>query len=233
MSKEIRTCNSIDAIKSLAKKLKKNSTNPELKHFDYLNEAARRENFENFNHASNYFESQTRFDPWVQVRCRFLWRDTVDRDLTGHLQVDVTPLRGLSQQDLQRIVFVIPEFWTATDDKVHEREHFRIDSAYFHRVTAGAHAVYSERLPRRNVMSFHLVNCRWQASIFDYDTKLSQAEMELEIERHLVGHINDSVNLYQQEKLESSRILPLELSKTMIEDFGPTEQKNALFAQND
>ncbi|OSR64773.1 hypothetical protein BV326_05593 [Pseudomonas syringae pv. actinidiae] len=233
MSTPTRTCNSIDAIKSIAKKLKKGSKNPKLKHFDYLNKAAQLEAFDNFNHASNYFESQQVSDPWVRVRCRFLWRDTANRDLVGHLQVDVTPLRGLSQEDLQRIVFVLPEFWTVTDAVAHEHEHFRIDSAYFHRVTSAAHAVYSKRLPQKNVMSFHLVNCRWQASIFDYNTKLSQADMALEIERRLIGQFNDCVSLYQQDKLDSSKVLPLELYEEMIAAYGPTEQNSVLFARND
>lgn len=233
MSTQPRSCNSIAAIKSLAKKLKKSSENSELKHFDYLNAAARFEGFDNFNHARNHFQFEQPSGPWVRVRCRFRWRDTTFRDLAGHLQVDVTPLRGLSQQDLQRIVFVIPEFWTSTDSAAQEREHFRIDSAYFHRVTSPVHTVESERLRHKNVMSFHLVNCRWQASIFDYDTKLSHADMELEIEQALVDHITETVNLHQQGKLDSSRVLSLELYEEMIIMSGPTEQQSVLFAQND
>lgn len=232
MSTLPRACNSIAAIKSLAQKLKKSSENIGLKHFDYLNAAARHEGFENFNHARKHFLFAQPSGPWVHVRCRFQWRDTTFRDLAGHLQVDVTPRRGLSQQDLQRIVFVIPEFWTTADPGAEGREHFRIDSAYFHRVTSPPHALYSERLPNRNVMSFHLIRGRWQASIFDYDTKLSRNEMAADIERAIVDHITQAVSLHQDGTLYSSRILSLELHEQMMDIAGPAEQRNVLFAHN-
>lgn len=226
MSIQPSPCSSIREIKALAKKIKKSSTNSGLPHFWYLNAAAERSGFENFNHAISHFKSQPQADAWVNVRCRFRWKDSTHRDLAGHLQVEVTPLRGLSQQDLERIVFVIPEFWTGQDSTLLDREHFRVDSAYFHRVTDAEHAVYSQRV-RRYVLSFHLLNSRWQASIFDYGTTLSHSEMELEIESALVAHINATVRSYQEGELEKTRVLSPDLHENMSELMSFSEQQAA------
>lgn len=224
MSIQLRAFDSIAAIKKQAKKLKKSSDYTHLTHFECLNAAARLGGFKSFNHAHNHFLSQ----PWVRVRCRFQWRNTTVRDLAGHLQVEVTALRGFSESDLQRIVFVIPEFWTSANSTTLAREHFRIDSAHFHRVTSNIHAVESERV-RRYVLSFHLLNSRWQASIFDYDTKLSHAEMEYEIGRAVESQIIETVRLYQEGKLNSSRVLSLEEHKKMTTLFESVERDWALF----
>jgi hypothetical protein len=56
--------------------------------------------------------------------------------------------------------------------------------------------------------------------------------MEREIERALVDHITENVNLHQQGKLDSSRVLPLELYEEMIIMSAPAEQRSVLFAQN-
>lgn len=226
-------CNfdSISAVKKQARKLKKCTDNVYFTHFECLNAAARMGGFENFNHANNHFSSQNRVALGVSVRCRFRWMDTVDRALAGHLQVDVTALPGFSESDLQRIVFVIPEFWTSsdsTDPASPEREHFRIDSGHFHRVTSNAHAVESERT-RRYVLSFHLLNSRWQASIFDYGTNLSRVEMEIEIKRAVERQITETVRLYQEGKLDNSRVLSLEEHREMAALFEPAERRWALF----
>lgn len=230
MSIQHHACTSISDIKALARQLRKSRTDNGVTHFELLNEAAKSAGFENYNHARRHFVSLSQTGPWVCVRCRFHWKEATYHNLVGHLQVDVTPLRGLSKQHLERIVFVIPEFWTIGDASSQDREQFRIDSAYFHRVTSMGHALESERV-RRFVLSFHLLNSRWQASIFDYGRALSRSEMELTIERTLVDHINTTVELYQQGMLDESRVLPLDLYEEMSNLMAPTEQQMAVLSE--
>ena len=70
-----------------------------------------------------------------KVDCSFHWQEPVDRfpEHVGNMLVTVTPPESIPTNVFQRMVFVIPEFWSENNGL--KFEPFRIDSAYFHRVT--------------------------------------------------------------------------------------------------
>ena len=217
---------SLAGIKKAAKKLPKGNG---LTYFDKLNAVAQQAGFSNYNHAVNHFQHVTPSSPWVSVKCEFHWKKPTAHfpELVGHLRVSVTPREGLSSDALQKLVFVIPEFWTTFGSQQHPHEHFRIDSAYFNRVTTMQHIARSERT-KRGVLSFHLLNNVWMASIFDYGTTRSRSEMESEIARDVSDHITRTVNLYQENQLADSRILSDETHRHMVSLWIPDQLEKML-----
>ncbi|POA82253.1 hypothetical protein BK643_26100 [Pseudomonas protegens] len=151
------------------------------------------------------------------VACTFNWKKPPNAfpELVGHLLVTITPPENLPEQVLQRLVFVIPEFWTPRNDHRESYEHFRIDSAYFNRVTDEKHIKTSTRTTR-NVMSFHLLKNKWFVSIFDYGTQYSKEEMQAEIEEKITQHIISTIKCYLIGHLPDSRIISEERHKKMI-----------------
>lgn len=153
------------------------------------------------------------------VSCSFKWKTPEDAfpEHVGNLLVNVTPPQDLANETLQRLVFVIPEFWTDVliGGKPFPREHFRIDSAYFHRVTSTEHAKVSTKATR-NVLSFHLLRNCWCAAIFDYGSNLSQQQLQVQIEEAVTRHITSTIKCYLIGHLPSTRELPVALYKEMV-----------------
>lgn len=146
------------------------------------------------------------------VSCQFKWKtpDAAFPEHVANLLVEITPPREVREDLLQRFVFILPEFWTDTGI-----EHFRIDSAYFHRVTDDDHYKTSAKTSR-NVTSFHLIQSRWRGAVFDYGSRLSKQDMEARIKDALTAHITQTMRCYLIGHLPDSRVLPEELHKEML-----------------
>ncbi|MCH5532398.1 hypothetical protein L6205_25025 [Pseudomonas syringae pv. syringae] len=145
----------------------------------------------------------------------FRWkeRDVAFPEHIGNMLVTVTPPRELSVDFLQRLIFVIPEFWDDSGSGLNEM--FRIDSAYFHRVTAEPHHRTSAKASR-NVLSFHLLKSRWRAAIFDYGSGYKAEELEDRIRSAVTSHFTQTIRLYLIDHLPASRVLPEELFNEMM-----------------
>lgn len=140
----------------------------------------------------------------------FRWkeRDVIFPEHIGSMLVTVTPPCELPVDFLQRLIFFIPEFWEDSGSGL--RETFRIDSAYFHRVTAELHHRTSAKTSR-SVLSFHLLKSRWRAAIFDYGSGYKAEELEDRIQSAVTSHFTQTIRLYLINHLPASRILPEEL----------------------
>lgn len=148
----------------------------------------------------------------VDVSCRFKWK-TLDAAFPEHvanLLVEVTPPPGISENLLQRLVFILPEFWADAGN-----EHFRVDSAYFHRVTDDGHYRASAKTSR-NVTSFHLIQNRWKGAVFDYGSGLNKQDIETRIQDALGARITQTMRCYIIDHLPESRVLPEELHEEMM-----------------
>ncbi|MCQ3018896.1 hypothetical protein NLO83_25345 [Pseudomonas tremae] len=153
------------------------------------------------------------------VSCQFKWK-TVDRAFPEHVAnvlVEVTPPEAISVEMLQRFVFVLPEFWR--DDGY---EHFRVDSAYFHRVTSTGYFKDSSKASR-NVTSFHLINSSWRGAVYDYGSGFSKADIESQIREELTAHVTETLRCYLIGHLPDSRVLPEDLHQDMISVFDPAQ----------
>lgn len=122
----------------------------------------------------------------------------------GDLVAKVTPPKGLSAEVLDRIIFIVPEFFN--DQGALPIEPFRIDSAYFHRVTS-AKSIIESKKTSRNVLSFHLYKNQWRAGIYDYGSQLSFTELKQRIENSLVSHITDTIRCYLINHLPQTRVM--------------------------
>ncbi|PYD32853.1 hypothetical protein DND58_05630 [Pseudomonas syringae pv. pisi] len=150
-----------------------------------------------------------------QIACDFRWKtpDVAFPEHVGNMLVTVTPPKGLSVDLLQRLVFIIPEFWEGSGLGLVES--FRIDSAYFHRVTEEGYQRTSAKTSR-NVMSFHLLKSRWRAAIFDYGSGYSAEEMAARIQAAVTSHFTQTIRCYLIAHLPESRILPEDLFSEMM-----------------
>ncbi|WKC46135.1 hypothetical protein [Pseudomonas veronii] len=226
MSKETQPATNLQEIKKHAKQLSKELG---VKYMEGLNLAAKAAGFQNWNHAFNVLRVKGPSETLVDVTCSFKWyaeRSRYFRERVGHLQVKVTPMLGFSEEVLQRLVFEIPEFWIGSEDAGDRAEHFRIDSAYFHRVTSADYFRESQHT-RRSVLSFHLVDSQWHATIFDYGTKLTQKEMEGEIQDALIAHVQKVARDHYTNVLDDFRVLPKDLHEEMVVVCGPAAREYA------
>ncbi|SDS63100.1 hypothetical protein ACP3TY_06080 [Pseudomonas rustica] len=150
-----------------------------------------------------------------RVICDFLWKtpDVAFPEHVGNMLVTVIPPQGLSVELLQRLVFVIPEFWEDSNQGMVES--FRIDSAYFHRVTEEGYQRTSARTSR-NVTSFHLLKSRWRAAVFDYDSGCTVEELESLIRTAVTSHFTQTIRCYLIDHLPESRLLPEKLYREMM-----------------
>jgi hypothetical protein len=144
-------------------------------------------------------------------------------ELVGSMLLKVTPPKGMSEEELQRLVFTIPEFFTDTGKQ--EDEQFRIDSAYFNRVTHETCVKTSSRT-NRNVLSFHLLKNCWHAGVFQYSSSVSFAEMEKEIKLAIEKHLRQTVLCYLIGQLPESRLLPAEVLMERYEVIDPLTLEN-------
>lgn len=226
MRKETQLATSLQHIKKHARQLSKERG---VKYMEGLNLAAKAAGYQNWNHAFNVFRAREPSGAVVDVKCSFKWyaeRSHYFWERVGHLQVQVTPLLGFSEEVLQRLVFEIPEFWIGSEAAGDRAEHFRIDSAYFHRVTNADYFRESQHT-RRNVLSFHLVDNQWHATIFDYGTKLTQKEMEGEIQEALTAHIQKIARDHHSDALDDFRVLPEDIHEEMVGICGPAAREYA------
>jgi hypothetical protein len=150
-----------------------------------------------------------------RVDCDFLWKtpDVAFPEHVGNMLVSVTPPQGLSVELLQRLIFVIPEFWEESSEGTMEA--FRIDSAYFHRVTEDGYQRISTKTSR-NVTSFHLLKSRWRAAVFDYGSGYTFEELESRIRTAVVSHFTQTIRCYLIDHLPESRLLPEQLYSEMM-----------------
>lgn len=149
------------------------------------------------------------------VSCHFRWKapDVAFPEHIGNMLVSVTPPRGVPVDLLQRLVFVIPEFWVESGSSLVEP--FRIDSAYFHRVAREGYARTSVKTSR-NVMSFHLLKSRWRAAIFNYEYGGTVEELQARIQAAVTSHITQTIRCHLIGHLPASRVLPEELYNEMM-----------------
>ncbi len=165
-----------------------------------------------------------------RITCDFRWKtpDVAFPEHIGNMLVSVTPPIGLSVELLQRLVFVIPEFWEEINQG--SQELFRIDSAYFHRVTEDGFFRVSTKTSR-NVTSFHLINSRWRAAVFDYGSRYTVEELEAQIRAQITTRFTQTILCYLIGHLPESRILPQELYNEMmsLRDENDLEQMMALW----
>lgn len=220
MSKETQPATTLRDIKKNARQLSKERG---VKYMEGLNLAAKAAGYQNWNHAFNVSQHKERSEAVVDVKCSFKWYAERSRyfwERVGHLQIRVTPLLGISEEVLQRFVFEIPEFWIGSEAAGDLAEHFRIDSAYFHRVTSAGYFRESQHT-KRGVLSFHLVDNQWHATIFDYGTKLTQEKMEGEIRNALTAHIQKIIRAHHDNALDDFRVLPEDLHDEMVSVCGP------------
>jgi hypothetical protein len=156
----------------------------------------------------------------LRTTCKFTRKkkDDVDHfpELLGSVTVDVTPPSDLKVENLNRLVFVIPEF---VFEKSHEP--FRIDSAHTQRVVNNGREISSDMVTR-NVLSFRLINGVWRASIFDYNSGIDATEIELRCEDAVKKTIAATVACFLTHQLPETRILTadevVELNETFMQN---------------
>ncbi|WP_186237683.1 hypothetical protein [Burkholderia gladioli] len=135
----------------------------------------------------------------------FRWRDERKEafpEAAGDMLVKVDGGSFITPEDLDRIVFELPQFFA---DAQANTEPFRIDSFYFHRVANGRSTVESTRV-RRNVLSFRLIEGKWRAGIFDYGG-IDRGEMEKQIQVALESRIRNTIGAFRLGILPEARLL--------------------------
>lgn len=219
---------SVQSLKKLAKQIKKtNAGNDAITHMESLNMAAQEAGYENFNHARKHLPKSE----WVKIACHPLWHEAPYRNSVGHLTVEVTTTDPSVAKVLDRIIFTIPEFFIPSSLDGIPYEHFRIDSGYYHRVVSEGNRIESNRASRY-VISFHLLNGRWQAGIFDYGTKLTREEMLSEIVEAVRVTITETIKQYMAGAEKKPKLISVEEYEQAVSLSGWNEQEhNAMFAR--
>lgn len=151
----------------------------------------------------------------LTISCEFFWRregrDYFAPEQVGGLQVRVSPPAGLTQEDLARLVFVIPEFHEVRIREGDSRviEPLRVDSFYFHRVSSARIGIGSTKV-HRNVLSLRLIQGVWRAGIFRYDESLSVADMERRIKSAVERHFRATIACSLLGRLPDDRVQTVE-----------------------
>jgi hypothetical protein len=133
----------------------------------------------------------------------------------AYVVLNVAPARSLPEDILQRLVFVLPEFWEQSVDARFEVERMRVDSANFNRVTAVKQVVDSTRT-QRNVLSYHLVNNAWHGTVFHYSGAVERQQYEAMIEAQMRKNIISAVVRYLAGSLPDSRLLSPETHREYL-----------------
>jgi len=120
-------------------------------------------------------------------------------EYAGAFSVKVTPPQLMTQEQLDSLVFIIPEFIT---DRT---EPYRIDSFYYQRVS-NKRVHHESSKVTRNVLSFRLVKSRWNAGVFNYSASNITNMIEV-IEKAIKTHIENTIICYLLGYLPDSRIL--------------------------
>lgn len=140
----------------------------------------------------------------LTIEVSFNWRVLKPGDpyeeSVGAVMVTVVPPAGMSQEDIDRLVFVIPEF----TDGAHEP--YRIDSYYYHRV-AGASNFIESSARRRNVLSYSTTQGRWHGGVYRYDNRVSLPELAGKIDLALRRNVRATIRCAQLGILPAQRIL--------------------------
>lgn len=147
----------------------------------------------------------------IHIEVKFSWRDPRGNpypESVGVVYVSISPPVGMTVDDIDRIVFVTPEFF---DQQA--REPFRVDSYYFHRVAEGKGIVDSLRV-KRHVLSFSTIQGRWYAGVFRYQDEVNLHEIAKSIEASVVKKITSTIRCFQLDLLPPKRLfLPEEAAK--------------------
>ncbi|WP_256775299.1 MULTISPECIES: hypothetical protein [unclassified Stenotrophomonas] len=140
----------------------------------------------------------------LKIEVSFNWRVLKPGDpyeeSVGAVMVAVEPPAGMSQEDIDRLVFVIPEF----TDGAHEP--YRIDSYYYHRV-AGTSNFIESSTRRRNVLSYSMTQGRWHGGVYRYDDHVPLAELAAKIDLALRRSVRATIRCAQLGVLPVQRIL--------------------------
>jgi len=141
----------------------------------------------------------------MKIDFKYSWLDSDKRiypEYCGVVVVNVTPPSGMTLEDLSRLVFIIPEFFNEN------RELFRIDSHYYHRVTADAHFIESSKT-RRCVLSFRMIKGKWHAGFYNYSFLDRTPEFVSMMEEKVKTMITNTIVCFLLGQLPPSRILDL------------------------
>ncbi|RZI25125.1 hypothetical protein [Pseudomonas orientalis] len=133
----------------------------------------------------------------------------------AHVKISVTPPRNLPEETLQRMVFVLPEFFETPPDG-YESEPMRVDSAYFNRVTA-VEQVVDRRKSQRHVLSYHLVQNAWLGTVFHYRGTVDRQQYEAKIKAKMRENIIGTVVRYLAGSLLDSRLLSKETHRHYVD----------------
>ncbi|MEO8118164.1 MAG: hypothetical protein ABI606_02425 [Rhodoferax sp.] len=110
------------------------------------------------------------------------------------------------QSVLPRLVFVLPEFWEFIGELARPVESFRIDNAHYLRVTPNRVNAQSSHTTR-DVLSFRLIDNRWDGSLFVYRGTYPREVVEARVRDALTNHFRASVQLYMLGLLPPERLL--------------------------
>lgn len=148
----------------------------------------------------------------LDMKFRFHWRSRLRRNLPGYIgavRVAITPPADVPDDELNRLVFRIPEFF---EDG---REVLRIDSFHYHRVTSPRSTIQSQKA-QRNLLSFRTIQNIWRAGIFDYSNgRLQRTEIERRIRYEITSQLENVLACYTREILPASRRLSLDEEKNL------------------
>ncbi|NMG64386.1 hypothetical protein GPA19_05425 [Azoarcus indigens] len=147
-----------------------------------------------------------------EIKIKWLFKERLDREEFGQIEVEVLPPEGMNNEALHRIVFSLPEYYdsamTSIPPDTFEGEPFRVDSSFYFRVSACEQAIYSKvkNHLRRNCLSFRLCKNQWIGGIYLYD----QTNLDFVVARvkeDLSKEFTSRITEYQLGKLPSRRLL--------------------------
>lgn len=140
----------------------------------------------------------------VGVDIKFQWRSQLNNpypESVGALSVAISPPAGMTQNDVDRIIFVSPEFFGERGS-----EPFRVDSYYYHRVANSMNLVDSSRV-NRHVLSFVTIEGRWHAGVYRYNDSLTLSDLAKAVEAAVVKQITSTIRCFQLGLLPNKRLL--------------------------
>ncbi|MCI0992270.1 hypothetical protein [Pseudomonas corrugata] len=151
------------------------------------------------------------------INFSFKWLEHVPAfpERVAHVKISVTPPRDLPEEVLQRMVFVLPEFFETPPDG-YESEPMRVDSAHFYRVTE-VDKVVDRRGGQRHVLSYHLVQNAWLGTVFHYRGTVDHRQYEAKIQAKIRENIIGTVVRYLAGSLPNSRLLSKEIHRHYVD----------------
>ncbi|WP_146096123.1 hypothetical protein [Xanthomonas arboricola] len=138
-----------------------------------------------------------------KVKVSINWRDLKPGDpypeSIGAVMVEVFPPTGMTIEQLDSLIFSLPEFMDGN------HEPYRIDSYYFHRI-ASSRSFIESGLRKRNVISFSMMGGRWHGGIFRYEDSIPLNVIASEVAGALGKGIRATIRCAQLGILPEQRI---------------------------